>query len=185
MATANEKFIEVLKLLNNCREKLDGLCSLFVANYKTAKEDRVEMGAIYDEVSSSHDELKHIANGRNNGSKLIVRTIKSKLGESKKAFNDLYTKFSSALDECIPLRKEYKGEVKACCDAYNMFKDKNGVPASIDKGYRQQVRLIQAILAKIKSVIEAYNKESEIGEELKNSFDKTCQVAEMLAGSLA
>ena len=78
MATANEKYIELLKLLNNCREKLDGLCSLFVANYKESKEDRRKMGEVYESTSSLHSETKQLANGNKKGSKLIIKSIKSK-----------------------------------------------------------------------------------------------------------
>ena len=185
MATANEKYIELLKLLNNCREKLDGLCNLFVANYKTAKEDRVELGATYEEASSCHAELKQIASGGAKGSKLIIRTIKTNLNNQKEKFEEIYSRFSFALTDCMPLRKEYKSEVKACCDTYNLFKSKDNSTSSIDKGYRQQVRLIQSILNKIKSIIEAYNKEVELADEIKTSFNKTYEVAGILAGSLS
>lgn len=181
MGKTEEKFIVLLKLLNNCRDKLHSLCSLFFANLKTAKQDSAEMGKLFDEVMDCENEIKMINSAK--GSKLIIKSIKSRLVDAKNNFVDAYEKFKNSFKDAIPLRDEYKKEVVMCCDTYKKMR-KSTEMDSIEKGYRQQVKLIQAILAKIKEYIREYKAESEIVEDKKARFDSTCSKVEKLASNL-
>lgn len=185
MGKTEEKFLVLLNLLNNCREKMYSLYNLFYANHKKAKLDSMEMGKLYDDVMSCHDELKLLDSQKDKKSpRLIVKNIVNRVNESKAAFNELYHQFKSALKDCMPLRGEYKKEVVMCCDTYKKMK-KDDTIDSYEKGYRQQVTLIKKILEKIKEIISAYKLDEEVVEDRKVKFDTTVVKSDYLAKTLA
>lgn len=181
MGKADEKFMVVLQLLNTCRQKLDSLCNLFRASVVGSKQDSAELGRIFEQAVDCENELKLL--NPNKGSKLVVKSIKTRLTEAKKQFADMFESFSSRLKDCMPLREEYKKEVVMCCDTYKKMKTTDELN-SIEKGYRQQVKLIQKILQKIKEYIAEYKAEKLQVEDKKARFDKTCSKVENLVSTL-
>lgn len=184
MGKTEEKFLVLLNLLNNCRDKLYSLYNLFYANLKKAKGDSAEMAKLYDDVMSCHDELKVIDLQKDKKSpKLIVKNIVTRLNNNKQEFLEFYSQFKNALKDCMPLREEYKKEVVMCCDTYKKMK-KGDEMDSFEKGYRQQVKLIKAILDKIKTCIIEYKNEDTVVENRKSLFDTTYVKSDYIAKTL-
>ena len=52
------------------------------------------------------------------------------------------------------------------------------------KGYRQQVKLIKAVLDKIKALIVVYNQEDEKVEGIKKEFENMTKIVDRLASDL-
>ena len=181
MGNANEKFLVLLELLNNCRNKFRSLYDLTFSTLQTSKEVKAELGLLHDEIMSIYDELKLIERS-NKYSKLMVKTIKTKLEETKTNYSNKYQEFSHLFDECINLYKQYKQEVQMCCDTYN--KMKNGEETSVEKGYRQQVTVIQAIKGKTKEVITKHKDWVEAETVRKNSVDNLYNNAQIIISSL-
>ena len=181
MGNANEKFLVLLELLNNCRNKFRSLYDLTFSTLQMSKEKKAELGALHDEIMSIYDELKLIERS-GKCSKLMVKNIKSKLEENKTAYTSAYEEFSHMFDECVNLYKQYKQEVQMCCDTYN--KMKNGEETSVEKGYRQQVTVIQAIKGKTKEVITKHKDWVEAEGKRKTSIDNLYNNAQIIISSL-
>ena len=81
------------------------------------------------------------------------------------------------MEDAEACRKTYKHEVALCCDTYKKLgavevKNESGtektVPTSIEKGYKQQVKLIRRILDKIDEVKASFkNVKADIKERVK------------------
>lgn len=181
MGNTEEKFLVLLGLLNNCRQKYHSLYELSYSTLQTSKETKAELGRLHDEIMSIYDELKLIERS-GKYSKLMVKSIKSKLEETKSEYSKNYEDFKSLFDECITLYKQYKSEVQMCCDTYN--KMKNGEETSVEKGYRQQVTVTQAIKSKTKEVITKHKDWVAQEEKRKNSVDNLYNNAQIIISSL-
>ena len=184
MGNAKEKFIELLKLINNCREKLVGVYNLFSASVMKSKEDSLKMHDLHDEAVTNYDNLKAMNMGQMAKSKLMIKNSKTRLEQIKKEFNELYADFTNALKDCVPLRDKYKKETSMCFEAYQQMSGKTEVSDSIAKGFRQQLKLIKAIFDKIKALILEYKAEKEVVINRKNIFDDFTKKADKLANSL-
>ncbi len=197
ISSQEKKLLAVLELLNTCREKNKALCNLFNTQVLKAKNDSQNMSYCLDAVIEKHNDLKGVASvlpkkakGERDqlikASKPIVKDAQKSLDEIKNDFNDSYTSFKQALDEPMEWRKSYKEEIKACCDAFKKFlgdKMNDGINKLV-KGYRQQVKMIKAILDKIKSLIEVYKQEETKVDEIKKQFDEITKLVTRLAGDL-
>jgi len=182
MGNANEKFLVLLKLLNNCRQKYHSLYELSYSTLQTSKEIKAELGRLHDEIMSIYDELKLIERS-GKYSKLIVKNIKTKLEDSRNGYALKYEEFKSLFDECVLLYKQYKQEVQMCCDTYN--KMKNGQDSTpVEKGYRQQVTVTQAIKRNTKKFISKHNDWVEAETKRKDSVDNLYNNAQIIISSL-
>ena len=71
-----------------------------------------------------------------------------------------------ALKDCGSLKTEYKHAVKDLCAEFKSLMEGEEVDVSILKGYRQQVKIIKAILDKIELLISDYNvKKNKVEED--------------------
>ena len=75
------------------------------------------------------------------------------------------------MSDCEACRKTYKHEVALCCQTYNALKEKSDT-SSIEKGYKQQVKMIRRILEKIDTVKINYKSVKEEIKNLKAMFDE-------------
>lgn len=190
------KKLGVLELLNNCRIKLSGLFSLINTSVINAKQYSQDMGIVNTKVSGLYDDLKGItiATTTSNkedrpknlrASKPVVKKINVEIKELTTEFWDLVEKFNSAIDKnYTELRTQYKSDVVACCQAYKTINDSGENSKAIDKGYRQQVKLIKHILDKINSVVAEYKDEREKVENIKTDFNRTLNFASTLSDKL-
>lgn len=182
MGYAKEKFLVLLELLNNCRRKFCSLYDLSYSTLQTAKEEKAELGRLHDEIMSIYDELKLIQRS-GKYSKLMVKSIRTRLEESKSEYFENYEDFKSLFNECISLYKQYKQEVQMCRDTYNTMK--NGEETTpVEKGYRQQVKVTQAIKSKTKENITKYRGWVEAESERKTSVDNLYNNAQIIISSL-
>lgn len=184
------KKMDILKLMNNCRIKLSGLYSLINAGVVRAKQYSMDMGIVNTKISELYDNLRGIfiaitnsdkANRPKNirSSKPVVKKTNEEIESLKNEFKDLNEKFSEAVGEDnLKLRTQYKNDVKACCNAYKSVKEES---ESLDKGYRQQVRLIKRILEKINDILLIYKEEKEKVNEHVAHFDRTVNFASTLS----
>ena len=184
MGNAKEKFIELLKLINNCREKLVAVYNLFSASVAKSKEDSAKMHELYDEAVTNYDNLKAMDMGQIAKSKMAIKNTKNRNNEIILEFNDTYQEFMNALKECVPLRDKYKKETSMCFEAYQEMSGKTEVSESIAKGFKQQLKLIKAIFEKIKTLILEYKAEKEVVINRYNIFDEFSKKADKLANSL-
>lgn len=184
------KKMDILKLMNNCRIKLSGLYSLINAGVVRAKQHSMDMGLVNTKISELYDNLRGIfiaitnsdkANRQKNirSSKPVVKKTNEEIENLKNEFKDLNEKFSEAVGEDnLKLRTQYKSDVVACCNAYKSVKEES---ESLDKGYRQQVRLIKRILEKINDILMIYKEEKEKVKEHNAHFDRTVNFASTLS----
>lgn len=192
-----KKLYAVLELLNTCREKIKALFYLFNTQVLNANADSQELSSCLDAMIEKHNDLKGIASvlpktqkaDREKvakASKPIVKNTQNSVGDLKKSFAEHYASFKGALNDAMTLRATYKAEVVSCCDAFKKFLASKSVEGSekIVKGYRQQVKLIKAVLDKIKSLIMVYNQEDVKVEGLKKEFDNMTKIVDRLASDL-
>ncbi|MBQ8431065.1 MAG: hypothetical protein IJX26_03930 [Clostridia bacterium] len=136
MEKAKEKSINLLKLLNNCKDKLHALYNLCVTNVLTAKTSNEELDKIYDEASTKQADLKgimtalvtsHKDNRAQNGkaSQGVVKQIKASLSNLEIRFYELYDSIVNdrSMEDSKALYKQYKGEVSSCCEAYKLMNE--------------------------------------------------------------
>ena len=71
-------------------------------------------------------------------------------------FVDTCNKYKLALKDCGSLKTEYKHEVSELCKEFKSNINDETDPLII-KGYKQQVRVIKAILEKIELMVSDYN----------------------------
>lgn len=176
MDKTQSKFLTILQLMDNCRNKLYATYNLFVSKFEEAKISRAELHEIYEKLLEYRDEVKEITalgKGKNRLSK-----IKQESTSLKGRHYELVDKIDNGTKDCEECRKTYKHEVSLCCQTYNALKQ-DELPASITKGYRQQVKLIRKILDEIDGVKEKYSKfkqkvndENAMFEQLYSAIDK-------------
>ena len=192
-----KKLYAVLELLNTCREKIKALFYLFNTQVLNAKADSQEMSSCLDAMIEKHNDLKGIASvlpktkktDREKvakASKPIVKNTQNLVDDLKKTFKEHYDSFKVAMKDAMSLRATYKAEVVSCCDAFKKFLASKTVEGSekIVKGYRQQVKLIKAVLDKIKALIVVYNQEDEKVEGIKKEFENMTKIVDTLARDL-
>ncbi len=172
MDKTQEKFFKLLKLLDDCRNKLRATYNLFVSCLEQAKSNRAEMQSLYEQMLDCKDTAVQIVSS-NKPAKTKLSRLSNEVTAVEYQYSELYNKLSHCMDDCESCRKTYKHEVSLCCQTYNVLKEK-GISASIVKGYKQQVKLIRAVLNKIDEVKDLYkNLKTEVKEE-KTLFDKLC-----------
>ena len=177
-----EKFLVLLNLINDCRNKFRSLYDLSFSTLQTAKEEKAELGRLHDEIMSIYDELKLIERS-GKSSKLMVKSIKNRLEQTKGEYSSKYEDFVGLFNECIALYKQYKQEVQMCCDTYKKMKSGEELE-TVEKGYRQQVTIIQAIRGKTKENISKHKDWVEVERTRKNSLENIYNKAQVIVSSL-
>ena len=161
------KLIDIIKLLNDNRSKLSALFSLYNSSLLVAEENRVELGNYYDQMIDLKNDINSLSimisnvkkserTSMYNKNKMKIKHLDSEANLVNNYFNDGCKKYRIALKECGSLKSEYKHTVSELCKEFKAIIDDNTDP-SIIKGYKQQVKIIKAILEKIELLIADYN----------------------------
>lgn len=160
MDKKQEKFFKLLKLLDDCRQKLYATYNLFVSCLAQSKQQRGELGAMYEQLLAYNDELALLEKSGKKVSKVKLNKYATEVEALTTAYAEQVKHINSIMDDCERCRKTYKGEIALCCKTYKMLKP-DDVSSSIQKGYRQQVKLSKAILSKTDEVKASYKKVKE------------------------
>ncbi len=175
MGNTQDKFFKVLKFLGDCREKLHATYNLYVARLNECKvEIREELSELYSQLLDVREQLMSATKlGKSRQSKLMASADELHASRTK-----LENRVDICMDDCDTCRKSYAHEATLCCDTYKKL-NQDDITPQIDKGYRQQVKLVRAILDKIKAVKAEYavvktdrKNECAMFDEVYNSINK-------------
>ena len=163
----NNRILEIIKELNNNRSKLSALYSLYNSSLLVAETSRAELSNYYEQMIDLKNDINSLsvmlAGAKKTERVATFNKNKSKikhLGSEIKLVNDYFVdsckKYRIALKECGSLKSEYKHVVSELCKEFKSLVDES-TDATIIKGYKQQVKVIKAILEKIEALISDYN----------------------------
>ena len=186
----NERLTQILKDLNDYRSKLSALYSLYNSSLLVAEEGRVELSAYYEQLIDLKNELSLIttmiaqatktertATLSKNRSK--IRRLDSEIQQTNLGFNTSCKKYRIALKDCGSLKTEYKHEVSELCKEFKSLVSEE-TDEMLIKGYKQQVKIIKAILEKIEELICDYNVKKNKVEEDTSRFTELYETANQL-----
>ncbi len=166
-AKAQEKYLKILELLNGCREKMFATYNLFVANLEQSKQVKTELAVKYEQLLDLRSEYMQLI-ASDKPAKMRIGKIRNSAAALKSEHDEQVNSVDGIMDDANACRKSYKQEVVMCCDTYKQLKTKLGEDASVEKGYRQQVKLIKRILEKIDTIKVGFKSvKEEIKEQAK------------------
>ena len=175
---AQEKYLKILELLNGCREKIFATYNLFVANLDQTKQIKADLGVKYEQLLDLRNEYVQLISS-NKPAKMRISKIRKDATAIKGEHDEQVKSVDGIMDDANACRKSYKQETVMCCDTYKQLKVKLGEDASVEKGYKQQVKLIKRILEKIdtvkvgyKGVKEEINQQAKMFLELFNKINE-------------
>lgn len=170
------KFLTLLELLNGCREKLYATYNLFVANVEQTKTIKEFSGLKYEQLLDIRNEFSQLFKS-GKPAKMRVAKLRKDAATLKSEHDEQVAMVGSGMEDAEACRKTYKHEVALCCDTYKKLgavetkteeNTEQAVPVAIEKGYKQQVKLIRRILDKIDEVkISFKNVKADIKERVK------------------
>ena len=186
--------LEIIKGLNDNRSKLSALYSLYNSALITAEDERAELGTYYEQMIDFKHDLNAISNEVFASKKADrVKTINKnqakikKMGGDAKSINSNFSnacgKYRLALQDCGPLKTEYKHNVNELCKEFKGLVNED-TDSAIIKGYKQQVKIIKAILDKIEFLIADYNIKKNKVEEDNQKFTQLYQTVNSLITQL-
>ena len=161
------KLLEIIRQLNDNRSKLSALYSLYNSSLLVAEQNRAELSNYYEQMIDLKNDVNSLsvmisgmkkadrANAYNKN-KSKIKHLGSEINLVNNYFNDETKKFKIALKECGTLKSEYKHAVSELCKEFKSLVNED-TDTSIIKGYKQQVKVIKAILEKIEFLIADYN----------------------------
>lgn len=163
----DNNLLQIIKKLNDNRSKLSALYSLYNSSILAAEINRTELGNYYEQLIDYKNDLNAISNTIFQASKKdrvdIYTRQKSKIKKLNVDIKSVHTdfvdtcnKYKLALKDCGSLKTEYKHEVSELCKEFKSSITDETDPLII-KGYKQQVRVIKAILEKIELMVSDYN----------------------------
>lgn len=172
----NDKLLDIIKKLNDNRNKLSALFSLYNSSLLIAEDNRASLPFYFEQLIDHKNDLSSITRDISSVSKAERKNVYSKnkakinrlnseVNVVNTEFNDNCKKYRVALQDCGSLKTEYKHEVSELCKDFKANVDEN-TPAIVIKGYKQQVKIIKAILDKIEMLISDYNiKKNKLDED--------------------
>lgn len=178
----NEKLLEIIKALNDNRSKLSALYSLYNSSLIVAEDNRQTLGTYFEQIIDFKNEANMISNSIFNAKKTErdavisknmskIKRINNEINEVNENFKSSCKKYKLALQECGSLKTEYKHAVSELCKEFKACIDDN-TDAIIIKGYKQQIKIIKAILEKIELLICDYNIKKNKVDEDNVKFDE-------------
>lgn len=176
MKTNELELTNIIKELNDNRSKLSALFSLYNSSLLTAEDDRATLSTYYEQMVDFKNDLNMISNViytskkderqevfSKNKSK--IKSLGNEISNLNVNFKDSCNKYKLALQECGSLKTEYKHEISELCKKFKSSIDENTSPIII-KGFKQQVKIIKAILERIEMLIADYNvKKNKVDED--------------------
>ena len=172
----NERLNEIIKKLNDNRSKLSALYSLYNSSLLVAENNRAELSTYYEQMIDLKNELSSIsitlANAKKSERSSLLTKNRSKIkrlnaevNQTNQNFLNSTKNYRIALKDCGSLKSEYKHDVSLLCKEFKSLLD-DKVDVSVLKGYRQQIKIIKAILDKIEMLISDYNvKKNKVEED--------------------
>jgi len=163
----NTKLQEIIKELSDNRSKLSALFSLYNSSMLVAEDSRLNMSNYYEQMIDLRNDLNTISNEiyalkraeRQSAfaqNRAKIKRLDNEIQYTNKEFKSTSQKYKIALQECGSLKTEYKHEVSRLCKEFKALAGDDVEPIIV-KGYKQQVRIIKAILEKIELLIADYN----------------------------
>lgn len=176
----NNRILEIIKELNDNRSKLSALFSLYNTSLLVAENSRAELSNYYEQMIDLKNDINSLsvmlAGAKKTERLAAISKNKTKikhLGSEIKLVNDYFAdsckNYRIALKECGSLKSEYKHTVSELCKEFKSLVDEN-TDVSIIKGYKQQVKVIKAILEKIEFLIADYNVKKNKVEDDNEKF---------------
>ncbi len=165
----NERLNQILKELNDNRSKLSALFSLYNSSLIMAEDSRSNLMNYYEQMIDFKNDLSTLsttlANTKKEERQAALKKNKSKIikldkdaNEANANFENSCSNYKIALQDCGSLKTEYKHAVSELCKEFKSLVNENkDVPFLVVKGYKQQVKIIRAILDKIEALIADYN----------------------------
>ena len=171
---------DIINELENNKEGLSSLYSLYNSLLIEAEDYRVALGEYYEQLIDKKNDLSLISNLIYNSKKderLEVYTknktkIKKFGGEIdviNKEFDGSLNNFKSALKKCGSLKTEYKTNISNLCKEYKALNLENP-EAILNKKFNEKVKVIKRILARIENLIADYNVKKNKTEEYNTRF---------------
>ncbi len=175
----NDKLLEIVKQLNDNRNKLSALFSLYNSSLLVAEDSRANLPSYFEQLIDHKNDLSTITKDISSAPKAerssVLSKSKSKINSEVEQVNQDFAqatkKYRVALQECGSLKTEYKHEVSNLCKDFKANVDEN-TPAIVIKGYKQQVKIIKAILDKIEMLISDYNVKKNQLEQDNTRFNE-------------
>ncbi len=176
----NDKLLDIVKQLNDNRNKLSALFSLYNSALLIAEDSRANVSNCFEQMIDHKNDLstitRDISSAKKADRKEVYNKNKSKITRLDKEVQEVNNnfvqatkKYRVALQDCGSLKTEYKHEVSNLCKDFKSNVDEN-TPAIVIKGYKQQVKIIKAILDKIEMLISDYNVKKNKLEEDNTRF---------------
>ena len=172
--------LEIIKQLNDNRSKLSALYSLYNSSMLSAEESRVELSGYYEQMIDLKNDLNSLTSliasvkkaervETYNKNKSRIKRIVLEVETINDNFEDNCKKYKIALQACGGLKSEYKHTVSELCKEFKSLVNED-TDTSIIKGYKQQIKVIKAILEKIEFLIADYNVKKNKVEEDNTKF---------------
>lgn len=176
----NRRLIEIIKELNDNRSKLSALFSLYNNSLIVAEESRQSLTNYYEQMIDIKNDLCMITNSISSAKKseretifnrnsAKIRKINADVKSLKNDFSTDIDKYKIALKDCGSLKTEYKQRISELCKEFKSIADEE-TDAMFIKGYRQQVKIIKAILERIEFLISDYNVKKNKVEDDNEKF---------------
>lgn len=161
------KLLNIIRELNDNRSKLSALFSLYNSSLVVAETNRAELMNYYEQMIDLKNDVNSlsvmISNVKKaerasvyNKNKAKIKNIGNEINLINNSFQDGCKKYRIALKECGSLKSEYKHTVSELCKEFKALVTEE-TDTTIIKGYKQQVKVIKAILEKIEVLIADYN----------------------------
>ena len=161
------KLLNIIRELNDNRSKLSALFSLYNTSLVVAETNRAELMNYYEQMIDLKNDVNSlsimISNVKKaervslyNKNRMKIKSLGNEINLVNNSFQDGCKKYKIALKECGGLKSEYKHTISELCKEFKSLVDEN-TDTSIIKGYKQQVKVIKAILEKIEMLIADYN----------------------------
>ena len=145
-----------------------------------AETSRVELSAYYEQMIDFKNDLNSLTNllanvkkaervETYNKNKSKIKRIDLEANLVNDNFKNNCKKYRIDLQECGSLKTEYKHTVSELCKEFKSLVDEN-TDVTIIKGYKQQVKIIKAILDRIEVLIADYNVKKNKVEQDNEKF---------------
>lgn len=186
--------LEIIAELENNKEGLSSLFSLYNSLLLEAEDYRVALSEYFEQLIDKKNELSLISNMIYNSkkdertevytkNKTKIKKFGGEIDNINKDFDNSLNNFKSALKKCGSLKTEYKTNISNLCKEYKALNLENA-EENINKLFNKKVKVIKLILQKIENLISDYNVKKNKTEEDKTRFTELYSSAKILEKQL-
>lgn len=191
----NDELNDIIRALNDNRNKLSALYSLYNSLLLDAEEGRASLSGYYEQMTDFKDNLNSLSTLIGNTkksersdviskNKTKIKSMNKEISVVQEEFFSTCKKYREAFSDCGSLKTEYKHEVSELCKKFKSLVDENIEPIVV-KGYKQQVRIIKSIFEKIEILISDYNVKKNKVEEDNERFTALSQTVNSMMDQLS